>query len=488
MTADKPSKTPTAHRIATSVLNPVGQSGDLEEFFQWFQEFGSRVYTDVETIGLDELSGWYTDAETGNIRHQSGKFFTVEGLEVHVADSYFGQWSQPIIRQPEIGILGTVVREIDGVLHFLMQAKVEPGNPHGLQLSPTVQATRSNYTGVHRGRSVPYVEYFRDATDRHVLVDVRQSEQGSWFYQKRNRNMVVEVTEDIEVLDGFRWLTLGQIHQLLAMDDVVNMDSRTVLACMPFTGPGLADRFTGRDVDRVGDGFAGALLRSCSTDARARHTMDENLSWITEARVRHQVTSRRIHLPEVKGWHRDSEKISHERGLYFDVIGVRVTANGREVTGWDQPMIRPRGTGIIAFLVKNIDGVLHALVHARVEAGYFDVVELGPTVQCTPENYVGMPSAAAPRFLHEVLRSGGGRRVRYQTTLSEEGGRFFYALNRYQIIETELDVAPDDPDYRWMTVHQLTELAKHSHYLNIQARSLVACLHSLFASAAEEAA
>jgi dTDP-4-dehydro-6-deoxy-alpha-D-glucopyranose 2,3-dehydratase len=480
MTADSHSPEPTAHRIATSVLTPVGHAGDLGEFFEWFREFGSRVYTRAETISIDDLSGWYTDPETGNIRHQTGKFFTVEGLEVEVAGAHIGHWSQPIIRQPEIGILGTVVREIDGVLHFLMQAKVEPGNPNGLQLSPTVQATRSNYTGVHQGRTVPYVEYFRDPANRRVLVDVRQSEQGSWFHQKRNRNMVVEVTEEIEVLDGFRWLTLGQIHQLLAMDDVVNMDSRTVLACMPFAGPGLAGQVSTTD-----DGFGAGLLRSCAAEARARHTMDDNLSWITEARVRHQVSAHRINLPDVKGWHRDSDRISHEGGLYFDVIGVRVTANGREVTSWDQPMIRPKGTGVIAFLVKNIDGVLHALVHARVEAGFFDVVELGPTVQCTPENYVGMPSAAAPRFLHEVVRAGEDR-VRYATTLSEEGGRFFYALNRYQIIETELDVSRDDPDYRWMTVHQLTELAKHSHYLNIQARSLVACLHSLFSRAAQE--
>lgn len=30
-----------------------------------------------------------------------------------------------------------------------------------------------------------------------------------------------------------------------------------------------------------------------------------------------------------------------------------------------------------------------------------------------------------------------------------------------------------------MTVQQLTGLLRHSHYVNIQARSLIACLHSL---------
>ena len=46
------------------------------------------------------------------------------------------------------------------MLHCLMQAKMEPGNVNPLQLSPTVQATRSNYTQVHRGTGTRYLEYF----------------------------------------------------------------------------------------------------------------------------------------------------------------------------------------------------------------------------------------------------------------------------------------------------------------------------------------
>lgn len=60
-------------------------------------------------------------------------------------------WDQPIINQPEVGYLGFIVKEFNGVLHFLMQAKIEPGNVNHVQLSPTIQATRSNYTQVHQG-------------------------------------------------------------------------------------------------------------------------------------------------------------------------------------------------------------------------------------------------------------------------------------------------------------------------------------------------
>ncbi|GAA4236142.1 oxidase EvaA [Streptosporangium album] len=465
---------PIQARIAESTLSRGTQFAQIADFHRWLAKTAEHAYMNVDRIALDRLIGWNHDGMTGNIGHQSGKFFTVEGLKVSFPESPVADWTQPIINQPEVGILGILVKEFDGVLHCLMQAKNEPGNHNGLQLSPTVQATRSNYTRVHQGRPVPYLDYFRDTSRHGVIADVRQSEQGSWFYQKRNRNMVVEVTEDVELLDGFCWLTLGQVHELLTVPDLMNMDARTVLSCMPFSGAGLARTFT----PNVGDGFGTSLIRSCDPAEGALHHTDDILSWITEMRSRVDVHAERTPLNGLRRWHHADGKISHETGRFFDVIGVSVEAGGREVGGWTQPMIEPVGTGIIAFLVKQIDGVLHALVHARVEPGYADVVELAPTVQCTPENYDHLPAEARPPFLDEVLGASPDR-IRFDTVLSEEGGRFFSARNRYLIIETDGDPGLGRPDFRWVAAHQLGELLRHSYYLNVQARSLSACLHSL---------
>jgi dTDP-4-dehydro-6-deoxy-alpha-D-glucopyranose 2,3-dehydratase len=461
-----------ASRIMKSAMSGGGPAHGLEELHRWFAEFGRSAYTVVERAPLDRLAGWSRDPESGNIGHHSGKFFTVEGLDVRMPSGPVERWSQPIIVQPEIGILGILVKEFGGVLHCLMQAKVEPGNRDGLQLSPTVQATRSNYTRVHQGRPVPYLDYFRGTARHRVIADVRQSEQGAWFDRKRNRNMVVEVVGDVEPVDGFRWLTLGQVYDLLAQDDLVNMDARTVLSCLPLADAGLAAEF-----GAAADGFASALIRSCDVAAAGLHGMHDILRWITEARTRTDVFAQRIPLGQVRDWRFADGKISHESGRFFDVIGMHVTAGDREVGSWSQPMIEPYGTGVVAFLVRNIGGVLHVLMNARVEPGYVDVVELGPTVQCTPENYDVLPAAARPRFLDDVLRAGPGQ-IRFEALLSEEGGRFYHALNRYLIIETDTDVETDDPDFRWMTLSQLVFLLRHSHYLNVQARSLVTCLHS----------
>lgn len=71
-------------------------------------------------------------------------------------------------------------------------------------------------------------------------------------------------------------------------------------------------------------------------------------------------------------------------------------------------------------------------------------------------------------------------RVHFDTLLSEEGGRFHHAQTRYRVVEAS-DALPEDPGpaFRWLAVHQLMDLVRHGHYLNVEARSLLACLHGL---------
>jgi oxidase EvaA len=466
-------------RIAKSALATDGLGGGMARFWDWFAGRAEHTTHRVERLRLEELVGWSRDPSTGNITHHSGKFFTIEGLDVRIPDAPVPHWGQPIVNQPEVGILGILTKEFDGVLHCLMQAKFEPGNCNGLQLSPTVQATRSNYTRVHQGKAVPYLEYFRHSAGRLVVADVLQSEQGAWFYHKRNRNMIVEIDVDVAARDDFHWLTIGQLHRLLTVKNLVNMDARTVLSCLPFAGANLLPFFDGAFVGETT--FRDAVVRSCSAAAGSLHPTYEILSWITGVRAEAEVRICGVPLAQLPDWHGADGVISHESGLFFDVIGVDVVGGSREVASWTQPMIEPKGTGIVAFLVRLIEGVLHALVHARAEPGYVDVVEIAPTVQCTPESLRVLPPGSRPRFLRTVLEAAP-HQIRFAADLSEEGGRFFNAVNRYLIVEADVDLA-EGSEYRWMTLHQLVDLLRHSHYLNIQARSLVACLHSLSAGA-----
>ncbi|MET9076658.1 NDP-hexose 2,3-dehydratase family protein [Streptomyces sp. NPDC004232] len=446
-------------RIAVSAATHRGAQLRTEEVHAWLAERRAAGEFRVERIPFGELGEWRFERGTGNLVHRSGRFFTVEGLHVVEHDGPHGdgphrEWQQPVIRQPEVGILGILAKEFDGVLHFLMQAKMEPGNRNLLQLSPTVQATRSNYTRAHRGTDVRLLDHFVRPDPDRVVVDVLQSEQGSWFFHKCNRNMVVETTGEVAASADFRWLTLGQIAALLHEDDLINMNARSVLSCVPYP----------------------------DTAPRALHSDGRLLSWFTGERSRHDVRAQRIPLAAVRGWKHGVEAIEHEHGRYFRVVAVSVRGSNRENVNWTQPLLEPVGPGVAAFLVREFGGVAHVLVNARAEGGFLDTVELAPTVQCTPGNYAHLPVADRPPFLDTVLGADPSR-IRYQAIQSEEGGRFLHARSRYLAVDAGAAEAPLDPPpgFFWATPAQLRALTRHGHYLNVQARTLLACLNAVAA-------
>ncbi|GHE48410.1 NDP-hexose 2,3-dehydratase family protein [Streptomyces capitiformicae] len=461
--------------VGPSTTLPAGEDR-LAGFQRWFGERARVNHMDIGRVPLHGMTGWLGEPGTGNLCHTSGRFYSVEGLQVQTDGEWNPQWTQPVIVQPEMGVLGLLVKEVGGTLHCLMQAKVEPGNMGGLQLSPTVQATRSNFTGVHGGRAVKYVEYFTEAGHGRVVADSLQSEQGSWFLGKRNRNIIVQVFDEIPVEDDFRWLTLDEIGELLRWDNLVNMDSRTVLSCLP---PALVARAReGRP--SPDDDFGAAVRASFAGVGRPVLTSGEVLSRLTDARTRHRLVRRRVPLDRVRddGWQVSEDEIARPDGKYFRIIGVEVQAGRREVASWAQPLLAPTGQGTITLAVRRLGDVLHALVRCRAQAGTLNVAELGPTVQHLPANYAGLPEAGRPPELEQLVP--GKVLTRFDAVHSEEGGRFHHAVNRYRVVEAIDGELLDPPtDFMWVTLAQLADLLRHSNYLNVELRSLIACLHTL---------
>jgi hypothetical protein len=457
--------TDLARRLAVSARHRPAATGSLEA---WIAERRRNSSFELGRVPFDNLTGWRFAPDSGYLVHESGRFFAVCGMHVQTNYGRVAEWWQPILDQPDRAILGILVKEIGGILHLLMQAKTEPGNVNTVQISPTVQATPSNYLRAHNGAAARYVEYFVEPGRARVLVDVLQSEQGSWFGGKRNRNMVMEVTGDVERHEDFVWLTLGELYALLGRPNVVNMDTRTVLSCLPLPAPYARDR----------DGFAAAVLRSMTCgDEGALSSSLEIRSWLTERKASYDLTTRLMPLRCLVDWERNADEIYHSTGRYFSIIGVKVEASNREVRRWCQPLLAPRGHGLVAFVVRRIRGVLHLLARADVRPGYRDVVELGPTVQCTPENFADAPERR-PEFLDLVLSDDVV--VHHDVLQSEEGGRFYHALTRHMVVEVDEDFPlGTSRDYRWIKLAQLRSLIRGSYQVNIEARSLFTCLNAL---------
>ena len=442
-----------------------------ENFMNWLEEKKANVNHKVTPIKFSEMNNWGFNQETGNLEHDSGKFFSIEGINVKTNWGAIEEWSQPIIKQPEIGFLGIITKNIDGVLYFLMQAKIEPGNINAVQLSPTLQATKSNYTQVHKGTPPNYLEYFiNEREDVIVLLDQLQSEQGARFLKKRNRNIIIEVDSDIEVKDDFCWLTLGQIKQLMAYDNVINMDTRTVISGIPYGNLGT--------LKAIGITNDSDFLTSELEENKSLHSIETIISWITRHKSFAELEVEEVALNNLPDWSKDEEAIYHKDHKYFSVIAVKAEIGNREVHSWTQPLVKSAQEGIIAFIVKKINGVLHFLVQAKLESGNFDIIELAPTVQCLTGNYRKGENEYEVEFIDYVLNpESKNATVCFSTFQSEEGGRFFKEQNKNIIIEVGDDFDVIVPDkYIWMTLNQIKTFIKFNNYLNIQSRSLLSAV------------
>ncbi|MCF8325248.1 MAG: NDP-hexose 2,3-dehydratase family protein [Leadbetterella sp.] len=428
----------------------------------------------INQIPLDKLKLWNFDNISGNIIHESGSFFSIEGIEVTTNWGKIQSWQQPIINQPEIGFLGILTKKINGILHFLLQAKIEPGNLNIVQLSPTLQATKSNYTKAHKGNAPLFLEYFNGSKKVEILLDQLQSEQGARFIKKRNRNIIIQIDEDIDVPDNFVWLTLGQIKGLIQHNNIVNMDTRTVISGIPYgtMDAGTVKFFSNLSNNNVNE----SLLNSILIGDLSYKNIDDIISWITRLKINYFIEIKKIPLKALDNWAYNGMSIMHKDKKYFSVIGVNVEIGNREVVSWDQPMIKPAQEGIIAFLVKEINGVYHFLVQAKFEAGNYDILELAPTVQCLTGNYrIGENEYSVP-FIDDVLGASPDR-IWISTYQSEEGGRFFKEQNLNRIVEVNDEFSIDIPEnYCWMTLNQLLTFIKFNNYVNIAARSLISAI------------
>ena len=68
-----------------------------------------------------------------------------------------------------------------------------------------------------------------------VLYDALQSEEGGRFYQIQNRNMIVQIPENLEVdiPYNYAWMTLGQMKEFMRYG-MFNIEARSIISAISF--------------------------------------------------------------------------------------------------------------------------------------------------------------------------------------------------------------------------------------------------------------
>lgn len=446
----------------------VGKVNTTEELLDWINELNRTTYVNIIEKSITSDSFWFYDDYNGEVLNRKRSFFSIKGMRRFEDGEFTGE--QPIIIQPEIGYLGIIARRFDGILHFLMQAKIEPGNVNCVQISPTIQATKSNFTRAHGGKLPTYFELFEHSDRYDVIYDQIQSEQATRFYKKRNRNMIMIVDEEFEIYPNFKWMTLGQIKKLMEVDNLVNMDTRTVLSGIPLITQSVTE-------EEKKD------LIKCFSDEPLFHSIFDaapqtDLPWIYQKlnnyKMFRDVKLATVPLNQLVEWKVDEFGITCKKQADFMVRYYDIEISGREVQHWFQPLFKAIGMATFGLLSRVVDGKRRYLVKIKPEIGSFDKAEIGPSIQWEPTHYLYNDNEVEKLFRKKYENKQG---IMVDVILSEEGGRFYHEQNNNVILEiepNELTVVPEG--YIWVEYATLNYLVQVNNCLNIQLRNLLSLI------------
>ena len=418
----------------------------------WFSSRLADADCRVEWIPLARSNEWRF--EDGVITHRSKGFFTVVGMRWTSPAGHVIE--RPFLDQQEVGTLGFLTRERDGIRQLLVQAKIEPGNVGLVQLAPTCQATDSNARRLHGGVSPPFIGSFPPAGPN-VLYDVAQSEQGTRFLGKRNRNALVIASGEEPVPVTHSWLDVDAVLDLLWRDFTVNTDARSVLVCAPWRHLVNKEPFS-----RYGDGFGAELMASLHSSSH-HVSLEDVKENVRRLRITTQ-DPKIVSLEELPLWHWTEEGLSPTEGSSFRVRHIGVTVSGREVPAWDQPIVESDSTGRVSLVAARLDGILHFLFRAQPEPGLGSKVELTPTIVVEPGDAADESSTG--RWQGKVVA---------ECLQSEEGGRFYRDTNAYRVVD--IGMAGDaGPNGYWLTLGDVRLLLDEPGWLTNEARSALSLL------------
>ena len=403
---------------------------------KWIKGQRKKQLLNVYKINLSKLDKWiYNNKE---IYHKSKKFFKIAGLRIQSNFYNKKSWDQPIIVQNEIGILG-IVKNIK-TNKYLLQAKVEPGNINKIQISPTVQATRSNYSRVHGGKIIPYLKYFKRRNKNFSL----QSEQAFRYYNKKNSNIITYVSKKIVLNEKFRWFSKIEIFNLLKEKNLINMDTLSVFS---------------------------SFIKKKKFDFPLNNEK-KLYKWKNSLIKKYYLKNKIINLESIRDWSLTKKKIFHKKNNYFSIIGIKVETNKREVKNWSQPIILGSKMAFAGFLIKKFKNTNHYLCRYILKPG-----SKAGTFTCSANisKLNGYKKSKELNNFQKKLISKyfmNSKDIVYNNILSDEGGRFYHSQIKYMACRLDKNQDIELPEcYIWLSQNQIINLI-HRQKIDIEARLL----------------
>ena len=403
---------------------------------KWIQKQKKFNKMSVTRLNFDKMEKWFFSQS--EIYNKNKNFFSIIPYKFTKKNKFF--FYQPLIIQKEIGILGILKKKINFIDHYLLQAKVEPGNINGIQLSPTVQATKSNFLQKHGGKKTRYLDYFiKKKSNTNILTKLQLSEQGTRYYEKSNKNILIDIKDNkIKKFSNFAWVTKKNLITLINKKNLLNMDTISVLS---------------------------SSIKLELVDY-PKNKISEIILKLDQFKKKSKLIKKKTHFNKLKNWKICKDAIYDINKNFFSIIALKVNTNSREVKKWDQPIISDHYASTNGFLLKRINNTSHYLLQIIQEPG-FNSPKFTSTICIKNFN---LNKKNKNYYINFFKKNSYLMNV----VNSDEGGRFF--KNETRNIISQVNIKKKiitKSNYIWASHNQIINLIS-KNLLSIEARNLFA--------------
>ena len=405
---------------------------------KWIKNQRKKNVITLVKKNIENIEDWNFNGS--EIFHNTRAFFKIKAFQFE-QKILKKKWYQPLIVQKEVGILGIIKKVINNKDHYLLQAKTEPGNKNGIQLSPTVQATRSNYLRKHKGKKTNYINYFLDKNfNKNFISKKRLSEQGSRYLEKTNLNILTEIKK-IKLKKNYIWVNKDNLKKLINKKNLINMDTLSV--------------------------FSSCIRKSTHEKPKKNIKLKKIVS---NFKKKDYIKKKKISFYNLQNWKIKKDKIFDENKKFFLIKFFKVYANAREVKSWSQPLLSDFSKNLNIFLIKKFENNHYYLLKIISEPGLKSAIF---TSTVNIRNYDKKKNYKNIDYYEFLIK----KRIYSKFIFSDEGGRF-YRNETYNLIKilNKKEKFIKKKNFYWFSHNQVIELI-NKNLLSIEARNLFACFN-----------
>jgi oxidase EvaA len=224
----------SSNNFLKSALSSAGAENSVGNIIHFLTDIKSKYDLFVDKIPLNMVKDWSISSD--EMFRSDGKHFKVIGVDVTISNREVVSWQQPMIQPTQPGIFAFVCKKINGLIHFIVQAKLECGNRDIIEMAPTVHCHTGDLRTIDI-QSVPFLDNVMKAPEGHILFDTLQSEEGGRFYREQNRNVIVMADDTLpnQLPEQYIWMTLNQLAFFNRFNNYLNIQARNLISAISFT-------------------------------------------------------------------------------------------------------------------------------------------------------------------------------------------------------------------------------------------------------------